>query len=339
MTYSSPVDDKPDSLRDLYRQAVEDDAGPSAEVNQRVIAYARERAAQPKLAPSGAPAITAKADQAHKPAANDRHWLRHAFGGLAALGLVGWLMLQHAAWWDGSDKGIGADPASQAHERQVPAAPASSSPSSAQAEPAQSELAHADAEASPVSAEADAATDASSAAAAPVNPRSTASSAARAASKAAPAADHSAKASGVASEVASESTAQSAPPPAANPSASAKMRSSQAAPSHATDERAVQDASVMPVAPVTPAATAAPAPANSSMMEKSAPSANASKESTRLPTCTDAQQALLDRLTEQAADGVEAKLQAPRCQPQDPLKAKAARHSKPSAVVAPTDSQ
>jgi hypothetical protein len=42
-----------------------------------------------------------------KPAANDRFWLRHALGGLAAVGLVGWLMLQHAAWWSGPDAGSG----------------------------------------------------------------------------------------------------------------------------------------------------------------------------------------------------------------------------------------
>jgi hypothetical protein len=46
-----------------------------------------------------------------KPAANDRFWLRHALGGLAAVGLVGWLMLQHAAWWSGPDAGSGSSEA------------------------------------------------------------------------------------------------------------------------------------------------------------------------------------------------------------------------------------
>ena len=36
------------------------------------------------------------------------------------MGLVGWLMLQHAAWWDGTDKGVGADP----HQAEVAASAA-----------------------------------------------------------------------------------------------------------------------------------------------------------------------------------------------------------------------
>lgn len=79
-------------LRELYHEAVAEDRGPSAQSSAAILECARQRAAG------------ALADQ---PAANDRYWLRHALGGLAAVGLVGWLMLQHAAWWSGPDQGRG----------------------------------------------------------------------------------------------------------------------------------------------------------------------------------------------------------------------------------------
>ena len=91
---------KPDVLRELYQQAVADDRGPSAQNSDAILARAKQRAAA---------ASQDRAKPQRQPAANDRFWLRHALGGLAAIGLVGWLMLQHAAWWDGSDKGIGVE--------------------------------------------------------------------------------------------------------------------------------------------------------------------------------------------------------------------------------------
>lgn len=124
-----PRSDKPDALSELYRQAVADDRGPSAQSSAAILARARQRV----LSKEGL-------NPQNQAAANDRFWLRRAVGGLAAIGLVGWLMLQHAAWWDGADRGIGtgpdarpavvaesAAPASPA----LPASPEPSAPSSA----------------------------------------------------------------------------------------------------------------------------------------------------------------------------------------------------------------
>lgn len=116
---TDPNHRKPDGLRDIYRDAVAEDRGPSSQSTEAILAHAAQRAAQlsqPSL-PQGAPP---KSGQKAKSAANDRFWLRHALGGLAAVGLVGWLMLQHAAWWDGTDQGIGAEPAT----RSTPSVPA-----------------------------------------------------------------------------------------------------------------------------------------------------------------------------------------------------------------------
>jgi len=124
-----PGNGKPDVLRELYHEAVAEDRGPSAQSSAAILERARQRAA-------GAPA--------KQPAANDRYWLRHALGGLAAVGLVGWLMLQHGAWWSGPDAGPGSssevatepaqaadiDPAAQAS---VPAPAIVSAPAAADA--------------------------------------------------------------------------------------------------------------------------------------------------------------------------------------------------------------
>ena len=116
----------PDVLRELYQQAVADDRGPSAQNSDAILARAKQRAAA---------ASQDRAKPQRQPAANDRFWLRHALGGLAAIGLVGWLMLQHAAWWDGSDKGIGVEP---------DASPAVAAEQAAPALSAESNLAEAD---------------------------------------------------------------------------------------------------------------------------------------------------------------------------------------------------
>ena len=112
-----PGNGKPDVLRELYHEAVAEDRGPSAQSSAAILERARQRAA-------GAPA-----DQ---PAANDRYWLRHALGGLAAVGLVGWLMLQHAAWWSGPDQGRGGEPDSRAEAVARPEGDAASQAADAQ---------------------------------------------------------------------------------------------------------------------------------------------------------------------------------------------------------------
>lgn len=118
---------KPDMLRALYQQAVADDPGPSAQGSAAILARARQRVAA---------ASQESARPQSQPAANERFWLRHALGGLAAVGLVGWLMLQHAAWWDGSDKGIGVEPDAQPAAVTESAAPVSASVSEAAPEAA-----------------------------------------------------------------------------------------------------------------------------------------------------------------------------------------------------------
>ncbi|MDN5505100.1 MAG: hypothetical protein L0H10_14995 [Comamonas sp.] len=133
-------DDKPDALRELYHEAVAEDRGPSAQSSAAVLDRARQRAAGVGQQPS---------EPMDKPAANDRFWQRHALGGLAAVGLVGWLMLQHGAWWSGPDAGSGSssevvaepaqpadiDPAAQAS---APAPAIASAPAVADASAARS---------------------------------------------------------------------------------------------------------------------------------------------------------------------------------------------------------
>ena len=105
-TQDSPQARKPDALRDLYHEAVADDRGPSAASRAAILAQARQQAQE--LARKAREPVPQSAKPAAKPAANDRLWLRHALGGLAAVGVVGWLMMQHFSGWDGSDRGIGA---------------------------------------------------------------------------------------------------------------------------------------------------------------------------------------------------------------------------------------
>lgn len=126
ITPESEQGSKPDVLRELYQQAVADDRGPSAQSSAAILARAKQRAAD---------ASQESAKPQSQPAANDRFWLRHALGGLAAVGLVGWLMLQHAAWWDGSDKGIGVEPDTRPAAVAEPAAPAPAPAPALSAEP------------------------------------------------------------------------------------------------------------------------------------------------------------------------------------------------------------
>ena len=128
-------DDKPDALREIYHDAVAQDRGPSAQSSAAILDRARQRAAGVAQEPS---------EPMDKPAANDRFWLRHALGGLAAVGLVGWLMLQHGAWWSGPDAGSG----SSSEVVAEPAQPADIDPA-AQASAIASAPAAADASAAP----------------------------------------------------------------------------------------------------------------------------------------------------------------------------------------------
>lgn len=108
-------DNKPDALREIYHEAVAEDRGPSAQSSAAVLDRARQRAAGVGQQPS---------EPMDKPAANDRFWQRHALGGLAAVGLVGWLMLQHGAWWSGPDAGSGSSSSSSSEVAAEPAQPA-----------------------------------------------------------------------------------------------------------------------------------------------------------------------------------------------------------------------
>ena len=158
-TQDSPQARKPDALRDLYHEAVADDRGPSAASRAAILAHARQQAQEiARKAREPAP-------QSAKPAANDRLWLRHALGGLAAVGVVGWLMMQHFSGWDGSDRGIGAGAAADhaviAHADAPAEAPAEASasapaavPADAVAEPAAPVAAEASAETAAVPADA-----------------------------------------------------------------------------------------------------------------------------------------------------------------------------------------
>ncbi len=85
-----PDQDKPDRLVELYRDATANDAGPDNAARDRVLAYAREQAAK-----RAASAVPLPASHKSGKAANDSHWLRHALGSIAAIGLVGWLTMQH----------------------------------------------------------------------------------------------------------------------------------------------------------------------------------------------------------------------------------------------------
>ena len=155
-TQDSPQARKPDALRDLYHEAVADDRGPSAASRAAILAHARQQAQE--LARKAREPAPQSAKPAAKPAANDRLWLRHALGGLAAVGVVGWLMMQHFSGWNGSDRGIGAGAAAD-HAVIAHADAPAAVPADAVAEPAAPVAAEASAEtaAVPVDAVADAA--------------------------------------------------------------------------------------------------------------------------------------------------------------------------------------
>jgi hypothetical protein len=130
MSPATPGGRQPDALRDIYLDAVAEDRGPDAESRERILAHARLRAGEMRGAPDSAPGGWASEEtQAGSgfprgAAANDRHWRRHALGGIAALGLVGWLMLQHPAWWAGGSRDASPAPAAEALPQPPADAPA-----------------------------------------------------------------------------------------------------------------------------------------------------------------------------------------------------------------------
>lgn len=125
MSPATPGERKTDALRDIYLDAVAEDRGPDAASSERILAHARRRAAQAHGLGSAAEAGDEPAgrkapdtrDFVGKPEANERHWRRHALGGLAALGLVGWLMLQHPAGREGGNRDAAPTPAAETAPR------------------------------------------------------------------------------------------------------------------------------------------------------------------------------------------------------------------------------
>ena len=109
-----------DPLVELYRDAVKDDAGPSAASRENVLAHARAKAEKrARSHPELEPAKAAKQPE-RREAANDRRWLRQALGSLAIIGVVGWLTMQHL-----EEPGAPQlDKAAPASVQQAPAAPA-----------------------------------------------------------------------------------------------------------------------------------------------------------------------------------------------------------------------
>ena len=89
--------DAPDALVNLYQQANAQDpqaTGPSSAASDRILAHAHAQAAANAVNPTLRPAPAGNTTFHGEPA-NDRRWLRHALGGLAAIGLVGLLTLHH----------------------------------------------------------------------------------------------------------------------------------------------------------------------------------------------------------------------------------------------------
>ncbi len=90
-----------DPLVQLYRQATAHDTGPSPAASARILARARQQAQAASANHTSQPApVDTNTGTTHNARfngepANDHRWLRHALGSLAAIGLVGWLTLQH----------------------------------------------------------------------------------------------------------------------------------------------------------------------------------------------------------------------------------------------------
>ena len=100
-----PQGDGADALVQLYHQANAQDSnatGPSAASSARILAYAQAQAdkrsadhAHSTATPTDLPAAPSLQTSFNGEPANDRRWLRHALGSLAAFGLVGLLTLHH----------------------------------------------------------------------------------------------------------------------------------------------------------------------------------------------------------------------------------------------------
>ena len=251
-TDNSQGGDKPDALREAYLNAVADDRGPSAQSSAAILAHARQRAeSMANPAPEKAAQFVKPST---RPAANDRFWLRHALGGLAAVGLVGWLMLQHAAWWDGTDKGVGAEPpapvAARAPQRTSPVSPAAETSVAAADVSEASEAVAADAASVPAAASVAApSTDAKLAANGPANAAELASARAgdrKDAAKSIPVAPQAPRASAIAKSANTEEAA-----PAYIDQASAAMEKSIPAPANASAKHSFNAKKQAEIAPST----------------------------------------------------------------------------------------
>lgn len=115
MTPERPTTPPPaDPLVQLYREATAADGGPPESVRKRVLEHAEAQARQRHARPE---------------AANDARWLRHALAGIAAIGVVGILVLQHGQQADTESHGDmpaaeSAAPAAGSPAARPPAAPA-----------------------------------------------------------------------------------------------------------------------------------------------------------------------------------------------------------------------
>lgn len=101
-TENSSTGPRHDALRDIYLDAVQGDVGPSAQSSERILAHARAGAG--RAGSRGEQGASTASQTSVKAAANDRFWLRQAVASVAAIGLVGWLVLQHMAGWDDAGK-------------------------------------------------------------------------------------------------------------------------------------------------------------------------------------------------------------------------------------------
>lgn len=115
MTPERPSTPPPaDPLVQLYREATAKDGGPAKAARERVLVYAEAQARQRHARPA---------------AANDARWLRQALAGIAAIGVVGILVLQHGQQADTESHGDmpaaeSAAPAAEAPAARPPAAAA-----------------------------------------------------------------------------------------------------------------------------------------------------------------------------------------------------------------------
>ena len=115
-TENSSAGPQHDALRDIYLDAVQGDVGPSVQSSERILAHARAGAG--RTGSSGEHGASTASQPSVKAAANDSFWLRQAVASVAAIGLVGWLVMQHMAGWDdgGKRESVGTGSGTAVHE-------------------------------------------------------------------------------------------------------------------------------------------------------------------------------------------------------------------------------